>query len=290
VDRGHDVERSRSRVRGGGGLPIGTNVASYEERCVLGSVVPAETRDVAFGTTETRPLPSSLGSLTVEASLRTISVAASGPCEVETLAATAQLIVTSSAELEPWLPLVRRTARVDGVAWATSPAGGLGSASSFRRADRLYAACDPPAGAFGGLATGSHLVTIHADVPGLFAVPAVAATIDLRCDVDAGVPEVGASDAGADADGSRDAATHDDAAAASQASSAGCGCGTARSTPAAATLVLCGFLALHSFGRLWRRGRAAATNCARRARMRSREPILTSCLTPSRRLRLRSGP
>lgn len=255
-----------------GGLPIGTNVASYDERCLLGSVVPAEKREVAFSTTESRPLPSSLGSLTVETSLRTISVGASGPCEIDTLAAIAQLTVTSSPELEPWLALVRRTTRVDGAAWATSPAGGLGPASSFVRADRLYAACAPPAGAFAGLPTGAHVVTVQADVPGLFAVPPVAATIDLRCDVDAGVPEVGASDAGADADGSRDAATHDGAAAASEASSAGCGCGTARSAPAGATLVLCGFLALHSIGRLRRRGRAeevparSVTACRRGAR------------------------
>lgn len=215
------------------GFVVGGYVASYDERCELGVVVPPSKREIAFTTSESRPFPASMGSLSVGTDLRTIKVAASGPCELDTLAATAELTLVSSPELVPWLPLLRRVTKVDGSVWATSPSGGLGSSALFRSVERLYAACAPPLGANPGLATGSHAVTIEADVPGLLEVPAVATTIDLRCGADA-EPDGGAGDANP-----RDTAAGDSldgAATDAGSSAASCGCrsqGSGRTNTAA---------------------------------------------------------
>ncbi|MBK7860623.1 MAG: hypothetical protein IPJ65_18890 [Archangiaceae bacterium] len=129
------------------------------------------------------PLPQSAGTLTQTARTGDFQTpTTAGSCTTAVRGAGAELDLTPSTELEPWLPLTRATLVVGGEAIDQSLQYGTSSASSHYRF-ALFTVCGGlPAGASPGLKAGKHHGELKLHVAGMSEdLPALPFDVELEC-------------------------------------------------------------------------------------------------------------
>lgn len=162
-----------------------------------------------FEVSASRPLPTSLGTVSVTTGREVIEVGGGSLCSISHDAAVARLTIVPSAELAPFSGVVGWTLEVDGRVWARerfggiSPAGVLETYPNFpqrpnRRVDLVYATCKPSGEAGGGAGRGAHTATLRAELAGGGSLPPVEVSFTLDCGVGGGC-SCGAADSAAGA-------------------------------------------------------------------------------------------
>lgn len=172
-----------------------------------------QTQSATFTAGPERPLPTTLGTLSVDTPSRgTFPVYGDSNCGSTQEGDSTTLRFTPAAELVPFLPWVHWTVEVDGQPWSFSNHHGLTSAGADNYASHqyeynrqllfLYTVCTqynpPPPGL--GLTPGRHQATLqgtleHADLT----LPPLSVDFELTCatqSVDAGTPDGGTAEDG----------------------------------------------------------------------------------------------
>ncbi|GMT98705.1 hypothetical protein KH5H1_28240 [Corallococcus caeni] len=172
-----------------------------------------QTQSATFTTGPERPLPTTLGTLSVDTPSRgTFPVYGDSNCGSTQEGDFTTLRFTPSAELVPFLPWVHWTVEVDGQPWSFSNHHGLTSAGADNYESHryeynrpllfLYTVCTPgnPSPPGLGLTPGRHQATLrgtleHADIT----LPPLSVDFELTCatqSVDAGTPDGGTGEDG----------------------------------------------------------------------------------------------
>lgn len=150
--------------------------------------------DQPFVVTAAKPFPTTLGTLSVATGRDRRNIPGhTSLCSVPADVAFAQLTITPSAELIPFLGTTGWTLEVDGKPWARERFGTIGPDGKVEayaesgpqtphRLDLVHALCFPSQVEFDvGVKTGMHTATLRADVAGKGELPALEVSFALDC-------------------------------------------------------------------------------------------------------------
>lgn len=179
-------------------LPAGeTVVLRYPPLCFgFGADAGTERTEVPIVVTAAAPLPSTLGTLTIQKTgLEQIPVNASVTCGTNLRAAYTDLSFTPDPALVPFLPVTGWTLTVDGTPWAVEEIGTVladgtllpvrqypGQYHEARRILRVHAACGATGeGVDHGVSPGHFVARLEGTLLGTNTTLSAEQTIDLRC-------------------------------------------------------------------------------------------------------------
>ncbi|MBX3232658.1 MAG: hypothetical protein KIT84_16920 [Labilithrix sp.] len=160
-------------------LALGTHTLRYA------SCASLPRQSLSFQVTAASPFPAVAGELRATTGVASVEVATQrGSCVEPVEAATAQLSVVTSAELAPFLSLVRWQVEVDGASWTgpSSLVGPIGDAAGTR-ALTVFSVCGDagPHVVQHGTTLGKHHVRVTAAIDGAPALSPMEIDVDLSC-------------------------------------------------------------------------------------------------------------
>ncbi len=142
---------------------------------------------IHFTAAAAAPLPSTAPSVTIASKLTSAWAQGGSGCTSEAAAVGVELAFQPSAELQPYIALLRWTTTIDGAPWATSlygttSSGGTGNDAwdrGYPQANRVYAFCEASQTTIG---QGHHTIAVTAHVAGATTDPPPATLeVDFVC-------------------------------------------------------------------------------------------------------------
>ena len=163
---------------------------SFENATQTGVPIPARMAEREVIVTAAQPLPTSIGTLSLETRRETYRVNANASCTADVSASVVRLTLQPSAELAPYLPVAKLSVVINGQRWASSLYGAVSVIPpsiyfAARTPLEIFAVCSAPSGGQSidrGLAEGTHQAELRVEIPGAASAPApVPFTFQLSC-------------------------------------------------------------------------------------------------------------